>query len=343
MATIFRCGICGVSFSEEEECLMHIENYHKEKDPEAHILMISGLTEEEKKEILRAEERTLESLSELPEEEIRESYPYYYPYYYPQGPYGYPELYPQYPYYPKKPLIIKKGDTYVCGICGKKYKQVSSMIDHFRRMHPKYYPLVLKYFAIEKYKKILRLQGRIKDLEEVDKLAEKEVLGKLIREYFSEPQIQERLSELVTNKVSKIYEFLKDEKRTLCPICHSTNLSVEQETLSKFDLRGKAPEKFVSTITFNGETFKTCFRKLLHLSSHRATFITLHENGILDGKQVRQIYNIIKPKKDAKEELMRKWVKTKDKTPKKITKDDQILLWFYKDKHEKEKTYSIDD
>ena len=56
MATLFRCGCCGLSFSEKEECLLHIEEVHKVEDPEAHMLFISGLTEEQKKEEVVAEE-----------------------------------------------------------------------------------------------------------------------------------------------------------------------------------------------------------------------------------------------------------------------------------------------
>ena len=328
---LYGCSVCGTYFLSEEELYEHLEKVHgiKGDDLEAHMLFLSGLTEDQAKEILRSQERTVESLSGLPEEEVKESYPYYY---YPQGPYGYPEFYPQYPYYPKKkPIIYKKGDCYICGICGKRYKRPTAMIDHFREEHPKFYPLVLKCFAIEKYKTILKMQGRIKDLEQVEKMAEREVIGKLIKEYFSTPEQMERLGELVTDKVSKIYEFLKDEKREVCPICHSTNLTVEPETLSKFDLKGKPPEKFVSKITFNGETFKTCFRKLLHLSSHRSTFITLHENNILDGPQVKQICSLIKPQKKAREELMRRWIESKDRAPSlEIDKRTQIWLWLKK-------------
>lgn len=327
---LYGCSVCGACFLSEEELYEHLEKVHgiKGDDLEAHMLYLSGLTEDQAKEILRSQEREIESLQGLPQKELEESYPYYYPY----GSYGYSELYPQYPYYPKrKPIIYKKGDYYICGICGKKYKRPSTMIDHFRVNHPKFYPLVLKYFAIEKYKKILKMQGRVKDLEQVDKLAEKEVLGRIIREYFSTPEQQLRLGELVTDKVSKIYEFLKDEKKQLCPLCHSTNPTVEQETLSKFDLKGKPPEKYVSKITFNGNTFKTCFRKLLHLATHRATFITLHENRILDGPQVKQIYSLIKPKKKAREELMRRWMESKDRTPPlEIDKRTQIWLWLKK-------------
>jgi len=352
---LYGCSICGTYFQSEEELHEHLETVHgiSGDDVEGHILYLSGLTEDQAKEILRSQEREIESLQGLPRKEIEESY--YYPYYHgPYGPYSYPQKYP-YPYYPKYPYRTKivyiykspKG-YYYCAIHKQEFKTLQGLLKHLKEKHStEDYIRGLKLGIREKYKRIAKLQGRTIREEELDKISDQELLGKMLREFFNEPEKIERLGNLIDSKLEDLKRYFKNET-DICPICHQQLLEVDESLLSGFNIP-KGIDKYITRITFLGEEIRADLRKVVHLASkHPITFRSLVENGFLSGTGIKTLLKNLSnreksPKERAKENLMRTWIKSKDKSNKKLTKDDNILLWFYKDKHEKERTYSIDD
>jgi len=359
MATIYRCGCCGLSFSEKEECILHIEQEHKVEDPELHVLIISGLTEEEKRELLAREEIELETLQGLPKKEVEESYPYYYGYPYYYSPTGYPIVpqhyyyrYPPPPDYIPTPIkgIFRKGNIFYCAIHGKRFNNLKTLLEHLKKMHSKEdYILGLKMAIREKYYYLAKLQGRHISEEELKRISDQELLARVFREYFTKPEEVQRLGQLVDSRLEDLKRFFKNET-SICPLCHQQLLEIDETLLSGFNIP-KGVDKYVSRITFLGESIRVDLRRLIHLGSkHPVTFQSLVKNGLLSGKGVETLIKNLAnrektPKERAKETLMKKWIESKDRTTTtpKLDKKTQMWLWLNKDRHEKERTYSKDD
>ena len=82
-------------------------------------------------------------------------------------------------------------------------------------------------------------------------------------------------------------------------------------------------------------------------SRHPVTFRSLVENGLLSGTGINTLIKNLtnrekNPKERVKENLMKAWIDSKDRTPlnTKLTKEEKMWIWLKKERHEKERTYS---
>jgi len=202
---LYKCRICGALFDTFEECEFHIEHYDALHEHELEKNGLWNLIEEVEPQDL--------------------SYKYY-----PNYP-GY-----KYPYKDEYPIQITNNiftnqeKTKFYDTVSKKVYNADELI-RFLKEKGRLEELkeFLKWKIKTGYERIAKITGVVMREEDLEKMSEKELLSRMLYEYFTHKDKRERLGLYVLESLRKTKDFLSG-KSEICPFC---NLSVSNTFLTK--------------------------------------------------------------------------------------------------------------